>query len=227
MQNPFSAGSYVALIDSTSGAMLTIGTRISSMVFLKECIPNTSWITEVPYPSLETYFGLYFMTPILSEEYPEWSWDRKNSKFARTRMELLNDELLATSRLAESKRSVFEKIVAHVSRARFEVISGAQFQEMVYIAKKMQAKAFKDSGYDEGLILECPYVVQYADFAHISLRQAADDILLKASFDDDILYKTELLRLRYVNKVKMATDPAEMPSIYGDFLRESYINAVV
>ena len=114
-----------------------------------------------------------------------------------------------------------------VSRGRYPVSTGVLFQETVYLTKKAQASAFKEAGYPEDDILEYPYIIQYADFANIPLKQAADDILFKARLDDELLAKTELIRLKYFNAIRSARTVEEVAPIYEAFTRESYRNALV
>jgi hypothetical protein len=92
-------------------------------------------------------------------------------------------------------------------------------QEAVYITKKTQAQRYKDAGY-QGDDLEYPYVMQYADFAGLSMRVAADEILLKATFDDEVLLKTEFFRLKYFELIKNMNDPGQADRITLDFRRE-------
>ncbi len=81
---------------------------------------------------------------------------------------------------------------------------------------------FRESGYDESMAIECPYVLQYADFSGISLQQAADDILLKSKFDRDLLMKTELLRLKFFRRIKEAQKPEEVALVIRDFFNDYY-----
>jgi hypothetical protein len=114
-----------------------------------------------------------------------------------------------------------------LSSTRMDMLTGVNFQDYVYIEKTAQARAFKASGYDEDRIFEFPYVLQYADFVGISLQQATDDILLKRSFDEEILVKTELIRLKYFNKVKQAQDITTFPDIYAQFMKDTYRSALI
>jgi hypothetical protein len=227
MHNPFLTRQYHALLDAPSGALLTVGTSFPAAVFLNECTPDTSWASQVQHPSYVESFALFFIASVKPEEYPRWSWDRKTRKFIKTPSELLGDALMDKSRLAESKRGIFEIMVTELNFARAQISTGVWFQETVYLAKRMQAAAFRDSGYDEDAVAEYPFVVQYADQAHISLREAADDILLKAKFDEGILAKTELLRLTHFNNLKKVRTLDELPPVHEAFIRDAYLNAKI
>src|SRR3989344_9116463 len=197
------------------------------MVFLKECTQETFWASEVQHPNYEGSFGMFFIPSIKSEEYPKWTWDYTTRKFVKTKKELLNEQMFNKSMLAEGKRGIFEIITSNLNLARSKVMTGFWFQETVYLAKRMQAKAFKDSGYNEDFIVEYPYVMQYADIAHISMQQAAEDILLKAKFDEELLAKTELLRLKHLGRLKDAKDTNQLTSLREEFIRDSYLNAKI
>ena len=97
--------------------------------------------------------------------------------------------------------------------------TGLDFQETIYLAKQTQAQRLKDSGYDERLIVESPYVVQYADSIGIPLEQAVSEILLQAKLDHEFLAKTEQIRMQYFTEVKRAKTPQELESILTAFKR--------
>ncbi len=218
--NPFVTKYYCVLLDVSFGTVLTIGSNISAMIFLSECIPDTYFVPAVQYPNYEASFGLFFISSIKPKDYPTWTWSNKIRKFIKTNKEMLNDDIFTKSELANSKRRTFDIITNSVSQSRYKIMSGTSFQETVYLTKKQQAQTFKESGYDEKRAIEFPYVLQYADFADISLRQAAEDILLKSSFDDDILLKTELLRLKYLKKLKEETQIDKLSEISKDFEKD-------
>lgn len=228
MNNPYILQRYHVLLDYQTQVVLTVDTSVSAMIFLNECTPDTYCSFSVNFPNYsESFFKTFFLASLSPKDYPLWTWNGKKRLFEKTNPELVDRKLRSRSKLAESKREVIGHIINHLGHARHSLRSGIEFQETVYLVKRMQAQAFKASGYDENRIEDCHYVVQYADFAGISLRQAADDILLKAKFDDEILAKTELLRLRYFNKVKQAQDPEELPAIFEEFTRNCYINSRV
>lgn len=215
---------YSALLDSPSNVVLAISKSVSAIGFLNECTPDTSVAFSINFPNYtKSFFHRAIFSAIMKlGDYSRWTWDRKTRTFSKTRKGVLNDHIIAKSRLAESKCHTINKIINNLNSARFNVGTGVQFQETVYLTKKMQAAVFKNSGYDEDLIIEYPYVLQYADYANLSLRQATEDILLKAKLDDELLAKTELLRLKYFNKIKKATAPDQLPVIYEEFICDCY-----
>jgi len=228
MFESYAAKRYSILVDYETNAVLTVGVSTSALVFLKECMPDTYYSASVNLPNYKgLFFGGFFLASVAPAEYPKWTWDRKKRVFRKTNPEVLTEALMARSRLASAKHKVISSIMNNISFARYPVATGIAFQETVYLEKKMQARAFRNSGYNEDMIMEYPYVVQYADFAGLSLRQAADDILLKAKFDDEILAKTELLRLKYFDKVRRAESVEELRKVAKDFIRVCYVNAKV
>ncbi len=231
METPYLLKHYDALIDSTTNAVLTLGANPAVMNFLKECTPDTWRARSVNYPNYTDpksfLLAPFFLASVKPNNYPKWIWDYKRRIFFKTKTKSLDGDILTRSRLADSKKEAIHKIIMNINSARSEIETGAYFQETVYRSKKTQAKTFRESAYDDNLIMEFPYVAQYADYAGISLRQAADDILFKSKLDDDFLAKTELLRLKYFNKVKKVATPEEMAPILEEFTRDCYVNAQV
>jgi hypothetical protein len=224
MGSSYVTKNYSALVDFSTGALLVMGNSSPALIFLSECMPDTHF---VPFVNDPNYTGSFFELPFLAlmkpENYPKWAWDKVNRIFVKTEKGVLNEQLRAKSRLAVSKHAVINRIINNISVARNKTATGVRLQdERVYPAKKMQAQAFKDSGYSEDLIAEYPYVVQYADFAKLSLKQAAEEILFKARMNHQMLINTESLRLRYFKKVREAKTPEELPIILKKFLSDCF-----
>ena len=227
MHGPFVTKYHFALLDNPTGVVLTIGTSLSAMIFVTECTPDTFLVPGVQTPNYEGLLSRFFIPSIEPTEFPTWTWNPIMRKFTPTKTTTLTDRLVAKSALAEGKRVVFEKMVSNLNFARAKIASVVWLQERIYAAKKIQAQAYKDSGYAERLDADFSYVEQYADYAGISLHQAADDILLKAEFATDILSKTELVRLRHFNILKAAKSPDQLPKILEEFLRDCNISAPI
>lgn len=219
---------YNALLDCPSGAILTLSPIVGDLVILGKSMPDTRISEYINFPNYISFWSnIFFENLFKINDYPQWSWDNEKRKLIKTKRHVLTKKLLTKSLLAESKRKYISNIILYLNIARRDLFSGIDFQDFVYSTKKEQAQTFKDSGYNEDLIMQCPYVMQYADFANISLKQAAEDIIIKAKFDDDILYKTELLRLKYFDKIKKATTPEQLPSIFEEFIRDCFVNAQI
>ncbi len=219
---------YGLLLDSQTNRILAVGANYPALIFVKNCTPDTHcslFIDGSKYR--KNFFGDFFLTSEKPEDYPVWVWDTKKRVFRKTDPDSIGEFLRNNARLASRKLSVIGRIMGILSSVRYEVSTGVMLQESVYFSKRIQAKEFRDSGYDEELVVNYPYVFQYADFLGVTFRQAADEILLKAKFDDDLLAKTELLRLTYFDKVKKADTIEQLGVILNDFIRVCYINAKV
>jgi hypothetical protein len=231
METPYLVKSYHALIDSTTNTVLTISSNSAAINFLKECTSDTWWAKSVNFPNYTNpksfLLAPFFLASVKPKNYSKWLWDEKKRLFLKTKRKSVDDNILSRSLLANSKKEAIQNIIVNINSAISNIRIGVDFQETVYLAKKNQAKAFRESGYDDNLIMDIPYVAHYADYASITLRQATDDILFKAKLDDDILAKTELLRLKYFNRVKKAATPEELSEILEEFMRDCYVNASV
>lgn len=210
-----------ALLDTATYSVLALSPRIAGVVLLHECMSDTTHAALVHYPN---YTQSCFLNEVPSEQQPEWCWNRRTRYFERSKPHLVTDGLRIRARLATAKLEVFAKIVDGINVARYQVRTGCDFQEIVYLQKSMQARRLKDSGCDPAVALQCPLVLQYVDYTGDSLQQAIDDILFKAKMDDEVLAKTELLRLRFFNRIKAAKSTDELNYAYGEFLAECFVN---
>jgi hypothetical protein len=207
------------LVEYGTYIVLTSRPFYAPIVFLAECLDATIPLHGVNYPN---YAQTYPLAQLKPEAYVEWTWNQKGRKFEETKKDLITERVRTRSLVATKKAEAIGIVMASLSRARYAYSSGVLFQETVYLAKELQARAFMDSGYDEAHIMEYPYVIQYADYAGISLKQAADDILFKAKLDTDGLTKTEFLRLKYFNLIKRA-EVAGLPEIRRQFMLDCNI----
>jgi hypothetical protein len=206
---------YSALLDSSTDVVLVISEHPAPIVFAGECMLDTTIAFSVQYPN---YLQSSFISSLDPENYTKWTWRTRDRTFVETRPDIRTEYIKERSRLAVSKIDIVGKMMNCINIARYKLRTGIQFQETIYFLKKMQAVKFRESGYSKSAMLECPYVAQYAQFANISCQQAADDILLKATMDDEVLQKTELLRLKYFDDVKTAASAEDLAKIYREFL---------
>ena len=215
---------YDALVDSTTRSVLAVSEHRSAVIFVYKCTADTKHIPFVNFPH---YPDPFFLLSYPIEDYPKWAWTGKGRLLEQTKDALVPKETLARVRLANEKLKLISQIITDLNIARQRIGTGIEFQETVYLTKKTQAQQFKDSGYDEESVIEYPFVLQYADLAGITPRQATDDILFKAQLSDDVLAKTELLRLKYFRRVKAASKPEQMSIIREEFMRDFFVNANV
>jgi hypothetical protein len=210
---------YTGLFDVNTKALLTLSSMPTVITFLHEATMDSGIVVNVNFPNYKESFEL---ATAPSEEYSSWAWDRTNRLFQKINPALLTQEVRLRSRLASRKRDVLYTIIRGINIARYPVATGILLQETVYLNKKIQAERFKDKGYPEERAIEYPLVMQQADFAGVSMQAAADDILFKAKLDDELLGKTELLRLKYFNAVKKAATLEELKSMDKEFTRECF-----
>ena len=215
-----------ALLDNGTNSVLCVSTNPEAMIFLRECTPDTYCVFFVNYSYGKTFsLRNFFKTDKERERCVDWKWNgRKRVFLKKAHSENVDMDLIMRSQLACSKEQATGKIMRRVSIARLDVITGVMLQEKVYIEKQRQAEAFRDSGYEERDIMNYPYVLQYADIFGITLRQSADNILLRAKLDDAILMKTEAVRLMYFDRVKQAKSEEDLRIISEDFERVNFIN---
>lgn len=219
---------YHILVDP-SGVVLVSTASLTVINCLRECVPDASIVFSANTPNYQGWFSQrFFQRSIASNEACwQWSWNRKQKKLEPTPVKKRTAEMVKLSRLMGRKEDLLSRIMTQLDNIPRRALAGLKFQSLIYFSKKLQAQAFRDSGYDERKALASPYVLQYANHAGISPRQAADDILLKAKFTDDILMKTEMLRLKYVGKVRKAATISELDAVHQEFVRDFFVNAQV
>ncbi len=218
---PHKIAPHDALIDTESSALLVLSSYSASVSFVHSCTPDTHQILGVQYPNYTKAFDLLFAD---SAEFPEWAWDRRTRLFGKTSAVALTEELRAKAKLAQTKQLMVLEVMRQLSLARRRVSTGVEFQDRVYLTKRQQAERFRDAGYDESTSLEYPFVLQYAEFAGMPMKDAADEIIFKASLDDQHLANTELLRLRYMQMIAEAPTLAELQNIRNAFSRDMFVN---
>ncbi|PWT76946.1 MAG: hypothetical protein C5B60_03455 [Chloroflexi bacterium] len=210
---------FSALIDASTSALLFLTQRIPVIVFLARTMSEADHMYAVNFPNYVADFPVAKLAP---EVWPEWTWEEGPRVFVPTPRELITDRLRQYALLAVKKSQALVEVTRALTMARYPVLEGVPMQEVIYVAKKMQAQRYKDAGYPQNDDLEYPYVLQYADFSGLTMRAAADEILLKASLTDDLLLKSEFFRLKYFERIKKATLPEEAERIIFDFRREFY-----
>ncbi len=226
---------YVGIIDTSTKVVLTVTTNRAVGNFLAECTPDTALIPNINQVKMFPHFLSSFFLRIhplfraqsTGDDYVRWTWAGDTSPFAQTAKGVISDSVRAKAGLVTAKRDAIEYVMQGVSHARKFHASGVLFQEEINLNKKYQAQRFKDAGYDDGRLMEFPYVVHYADVSDISLKQAADEILFKSQLSDARLANTELIRWRYFAMIKAVKNPNEFPAIREAFVRDSYMNAMV
>ena len=154
--------------------------------------------------------------------YPEWSWDRRGRAFNKTNPLIITDDMRDRAVLAAKKVEAVGRVIFWINRLRAKTNTGLLFQAAIYAEKERQAVALKDADFDERRD-SAPYVVQYADDSGMSLREAAEEILLQARLDHEQLAKTEKLRLALFKKIKRAKTPEEVGEVMDTFRKDGTV----
>jgi hypothetical protein len=219
---------YHGLLDSPTMALLALTDNVAALMFAVEHSPDTTFELAVDAPHYRaSFFGLrkFFLARVEPKRYPEWKWNVKLRTFSRTDPRLVTDTLRNRAELARRKMSAIDFVTRRLSAVQGTLRTGVTLQETVYTAKRLQAQRLKDKGYTPDSPTDYLFVVQYADFANISLKQAADDILFKAKLDDEKLAQSELVRLTYFKKIGEAKTCEEVASARASFMSDYYHTA--
>jgi hypothetical protein len=215
---------YNALIQIGTNVLLALHTSSAVIGFLRKCTSDTFHATYVNYPN---YTDAFFLLGVPTAQYPEWTYDEKARVFVPTHADLLTPNLRSISQLAVAKGECLAIVLRNLNNARLRKSTGIAFQETIYHIKRLEAQAFRTGGYDEQTLMQYPYLLQYSDYAGISPREAADEILLKARLAEDETAKTEFLRMKYFKKIRDARQPEELAPIQEEFMRDLYITATL
>ncbi len=228
MRNSFNGGTlYHVLCDQETNAVLTMSVRVDVIIYLNNCTRDTFAAFSVNEPNYRSSFWKrFFLASEKPINYPRWTWDHSQRTFAKTKESMLSKSLFERSRLVNSQRKTIGFIMQILLTDRMSFLKDILYQEVIYSIKKTQAVAFKNSGYDEKYIMDYPFVVQYADFADISLQQAADEIIFQTQLYENRLLRNEMLRLKYFNAVKNMKAPQEGPVMVKGLRRELHGNSL-
>ena len=139
----------------------------------------------------------------------------------------LTQELRDRTALFQRKFSILSSISSSINSTRRKLIMPALYDDKVRGIKKEQALEFRRSGYDPEALKDCIFVWQYAEVHQISLREAADRLILEGEFFEAELWKSEGIKMRYWNRVLGIRTLPECDGVLEDFQREFYVNALV
>src|SRR4249919_1295319 len=190
---------FAALLDETSGALLTLSLERPIIAWLTtnmaDCWP--SW--GVNYPNYVNGFPLGDADPLT---FPQWTWIAHARKFELTPEALLTDRVRHASALAVRKSYALYELTNAISTARNLLWTGVLMQETVHLTKKAQALAYQADGFPEEDRLRYPYVLQYAAAIGVPMKEAALEIIFRAQLDDEVLARTEAIRMKYFGRLK-------------------------
>ena len=218
---------YHILFDQETNAVLTMSRRRDVIISLNDCTKDTFAAFSVNNPNYRNSFWRGFF--LASEEprnYPRWTWNYSRRTCTRTKENVLSRNLFGRSRLIDAQREIIGSMMQILAADRMSFSKNILYQDVIYSLKKNQATEFRNFGYDEKCIMDYPFIVQYADFANLSMRQAADDIIFQAQLYENRLLRNEELRLKYFNAVKNMQVPQEGLVLLKDLKRELYGNSL-
>ncbi|NBV77476.1 hypothetical protein EBR66_04910 [bacterium] len=218
---------YHILVDGETGTILTLSPFALPTQFLMQCFPHTHCIlnAHIPHYQSTKWFSKRF--PLVGkkpEQYIEWSWNFKERFCMPTAPHIVTDALRAKARLATKKAEVVGTVMVALSDTRVRLMKGVDMQETVLSLKREQAKLYL-SQTQEPSVFEIPFVVQYAELEHISLKEAAQRIVFKSQMDEDILLKSEFMRMKYYKKIRHAETLPQLDAIAEEFTLDLYKTA--
>jgi|GEM_PF-2396002 len=207
---------YCVLVDSSNDTLIYAGTFPSIIVLLSEITMDSVYAVEMSSPDIP------MILQGAPRTYPEWSCDRKKKIFFRTNPSIITEDMRDRAELVTKKGIAFYRAIYLTNRLREKLYNGLRYQETIYAAKQRQAQMLVDSHFDPKYEQRAPFVVQYADVSGMTVKDAAEDILLHAQLFNEHLEKTERFRLSLFRMIKSAKTPLEVDRImenpFGDTL---------
>lgn len=163
-------------------------------------------------------FQYFFMKSLMkSTEVHMFKWI--DAKKYIEKNNISNERIIQKSKFTQKFYEVFKEIYQVIENRRLTNTGKTTlaFQELIYLSKKVEALRFKDQGYKEEDILDYPYILQYAELANISYKQAADEIIFKSKLSDATLAKTEQMRLKHYRILKEAKTVEDLEEALKNF----------
>lgn len=220
---------YGALLDARTYTVLTVSRGPGILSILHECTPNTVIAFNIQYPhytgGIRTFYRKIhpiFSTRTTGADYIRWKYSFSSQLFSRKSVGNETSDLPARARLATVKRDALSTIMRYTNAVQVSLLRETLAQEVVYALKRDEAMRFRDSGFNEKDVMEYPFVFQYADFAGVSLQQAAEDIIFKAKLRNEQLAQSELVRLRHFSLIKSARSQDEVSKVLLEFSKDYY-----
>lgn len=158
-----------------------------------------------------------------SQQFPEWRWNSRARTFKRTNPANITEDMRRRAEIAQKKMHTILWAMLMINNLRQKVNSGLLLQETIYAEKERQARAFKESAFDESGLSQYPYVIDFSQDASISPREAAEAILFQAQLDHEYLVKNEHIRTRLFTKIRTAATIMDMDAIMAEFLKNGHV----
>ena len=210
-RRPKPSRAHHVVVDTGDDTLVAIGTYAPALLFLNESMMDTTYALNVVSDEIPV------IKAVGPRAYPEWSFDGSSRTFRKTNPVVVTDEMRDRAVLAAKKVEAISRVIYWINRLRSKTNTGLVFQAAIYTEKERQARSLKDADFDEHRAASAPYVVQYADDSGISLREAAEEILLQAKLDHEHLARTEKIRLALFKKIRLAKTPEEVEGVLDTF----------
>ena len=205
---------YCAVLDSSNYTLIAIETYVPNASLLSESTLDTLYINAIPALKI---------LPIKKEgprTYPEWSWDFRTNSFTRTHPANVTEDMRERAVFTAKKGAAISQALYLINGLRNKLRTGLWFQEIIYATKEKQATMLKEANFDPALSDEASLVAQYAEECSLSLRDAAEDILLHAQLFHDHLEKTEKIRFALMRKIKHAKTSEQLDYLMEKFTKD-------
>ena len=205
-------GTINLLIDSSDDTLITFSGYDPAVKFLAESTMDVQRVPSLAARSLPR--AIFSIQP---RTYPEWSWDASGRNVVRSAPFLVTDEKRSRSQLLTGKVRAIARIYRHIMIERSRIDTGLLFQQEIYGRKREEAEMLKGAGFDELLRPKTPFISDYAEDNNISLRQAAEEVLLQVRLDEDLLRKTERARQQLLERIRSARTVEEIAGLLRPF----------
>lgn len=129
--------------------------------------------------------------------------------------------------LVDHKRWIYFEILNRINlaRARYEELNILQLE--TYRVKYEQAVFLQKNDYDISAYNNAPMVVDYAELDNCSVKQAAEQIILKHQLYIDMLTKTEFFRMKFLRKLKELNDVESIKGLLNEIHRDTFLNILL
>src|ERR1051326_5824749 len=144
------------LMEFRSQTILAVHKDPFVLTLVEECTPDTIAVYDIHHPN---YLKSFFLAQLQSSDLPKWRWDKETRTFLENKPSLITDQIRRMSEIAVARAHAFSMVTIKISLSRYFCGIGVYMQDYVYLVKRSQAEAFKNSGYDEKRMLEFPFVL--------------------------------------------------------------------
>jgi|APGre2960657468_1045069.scaffolds.fasta_scaffold17624_3 hypothetical protein len=150
-----------------------------------------------------------------------WQWDSSQIKYLKSDPSLTFDEKYFYILIAE-KAAVLDIILHKLQHYRRMFSHDYLFQQDIYRLKANESlEIIKNKITD--MNGDFPFTEAYAEFEGIDLQTAAQSINIQDKFFQTRMLNTEMLRLKYLRKIKDCSDVQQLHPILNDFYKEGEV----